>query len=76
MCMSVPGKITSLDQDTASVDINGIIYQAGTHLIENPQIGDYVLVHAGYIIQKIDENEALATLSVFRELEKINESRI
>ena len=56
MCMSVPGKITSLDQDTASVDINGIIYQAGTHLIENPQIGDYVLVHAGYIIQKIDEN--------------------
>ncbi len=67
MCLAVPMKIESIDGDLGTVDINGIKRQIGLTLIEEPTIGDYVLVHAGFAIQKINEEEAAETIKLLNE---------
>ena len=57
---------TSLDLKT--VNYNGVKVKVNTMFIENPKIGEFVLVHAGCAIQKIDENYAKETLDIFKEL--------
>lgn len=74
MCLSIPGKITEIQDRHAKVEIGGTIYTASLELLEDVRVGDYVLVHAGFAIQKLDEQEALETLSMFDELEMINNS--
>lgn len=53
MCLAVPGKITTIDRAWAEVDIMGIQSSVNIQLIENPEVGDYILIHAGCAIQKI-----------------------
>jgi hydrogenase expression/formation protein HypC len=45
-----------------------MVRQVGLQLLESPRLGDYVLVHAGFAIQKVDEKEALETLQLWREI--------
>ena len=73
MCLSVPGQVLEINGDRAKVSIGGNIYNAGLDLVEGISIGDYVLLHAGFVIQKIDEKEAEITLELFKE---INENEI
>ncbi len=68
MCLAVPSKIIAINDEMGIVDVDGIKREVGLHLIENPMIGDYVIVHAGFAINKIDESEALETLKIFREM--------
>lgn len=68
MCLSVPAKIISIDGDMAQVSIGGAIFSAGLHMVENVKPGDYVLLHAGFAIQIISEEEALETLKILKEL--------
>jgi len=68
MCLSIPGKVISINNDIAEVSIGGAIVKASTLLVENLKEGDYVLVHTGYIIQILDEKEALETLKIIGEL--------
>lgn len=72
MCLSVPAKIISIDGEMAVVSVGGTEYNASLQLIENPQIGDYVLLHTGFAIQKLSEEEAIETLKVFDEYEEFN----
>lgn len=70
MCLAIPGKIVSLDakKQFATVDYGGGTQrQANTTLVE-AHLGDYVLVHAGFAIQIIEESEAKETLKLFREM--------
>jgi len=68
MCIAVPGKITSIDgQDVAIVDFGGTTKAALTDLVPHVAVGDYVLVHAGFIINKLDEEDAIETLKLFQE---------
>jgi hydrogenase expression/formation protein HypC len=69
MCLSIPAKIVSIDGDMADVSIGGTIFKAGLHMIENPEIGDYILLHAGFAIQKISGQEAEETLRILREMD-------
>ena len=69
MCLSVPAKIISIEGDSATVEINGVLFRAGIQMIENPAVDDYILLHAGFAIQKINEEEALQTLELLRALE-------
>ncbi|MBN2520479.1 MAG: HypC/HybG/HupF family hydrogenase formation chaperone, partial [Bacteroidales bacterium] len=69
MCLSVPAKIISIEGDKAQVSIGGTVVDAGLHLIENAKIGDYVLIHTGFAIQKLSEEEAKETLELFKEFE-------
>jgi hydrogenase expression/formation protein HypC len=71
MCLAVPSKIVEINENTAIVDVEGVKKEVGLYLIENPKVGDYVIVHAGFAISKIDQNEALETLKIFREIAEI-----
>ena len=77
MCLAIPGKIIELDKkkQTATVDYgSGTKRKANVSLVKI-KIGDYVLVHAGFAIQVLDEKEALETLSLFKEMLSLQEER-
>lgn len=72
MCLSIPVRIESIEGSEAVVSINGVAYKAGIHLIDNPQIGDYVLLHAGFAIQKISDHEARETLELIKQIKNVS----
>ena len=70
MCLAIPIQINRiLPDEQASGAQLGVQIQFSTAVVENPQIGDYVLVHAGIAIQKLDEADALETLSVWADIQ-------
>ena len=68
MCLSVPARIVSIDGKMADVSVGGTIFKAGLHMVENVRVGDYILIHAGFAIQKISDKEAQETLELLKEL--------
>ena len=68
MCLSIPARIVSIDGSMAEVSAGDAIFKAGLHMIENAKVGDYILLHAGFAIQKISENEAEETIRLFEEM--------
>ena len=68
MCLSIPAKIVSIDGNMAEVSAGGTIFKAGLHMIENAMVGDYILLHAGFAIQKVNEKEAEETIRLFEEM--------
>jgi hydrogenase expression/formation protein HypC len=73
MCLAVPAKVISIDGTIAQADMMGNMTDADISLLEKVQIGDYIMVHAGFAIQKYDEDEAKATLDLLKELFKKSE---
>jgi len=67
MCLAIPSKITRIDDLTATIDVDGVRRKASLMLLEDVQVGDWVIVHAGFAIHKIDEQSAQETLSFLRE---------
>lgn len=68
MCLSVPAQIIKVEKDMADVSVGGTIFRAGIQMIENPEPGEYVLLHAGFAIEKISEKDALETLRIIEEM--------
>lgn len=68
MCLAVPARIVEIDNQMATVELGGLTRQASLALLPDAGIGDYVLIHAGFAISAVDEQEAQATLSLFAEL--------
>lgn len=68
MCLSIPARVISINDNIAEVSAGGAIFKAGLHMVENVKTGDYILLHAGFAIQKISEREALQTIRLFEEL--------
>jgi hydrogenase expression/formation protein HypC len=72
MCLSIPSKVVSIDTElnVATVDTMGVQRTAGLDLMEEGTvaIGDYVLLHIGFIMNKIDEEDALESLRVYKEI--------
>lgn len=74
MCLAVPAQIVELvDEDQAIVDLDGVRKRISLALVEDVSVGDYVIVHVGYALQKLDTDEALATLELLRQLAASNE---
>lgn len=78
MCLSIPSKVTKIDKENnmATVDTMGVSREASLDLMEegSVSIGDYVLLHIGFIMNKIDEVDALASLETYQEiLQKMDE---
>ena len=68
MCLAIPAKIVSIEEDKAKVDFGeGVLREINITLV-NAQVGDYILVHAGYAIQVLDEKEALETIRLWNEI--------
>jgi hydrogenase expression/formation protein HypC len=70
MCIAVPGKVISIENNFAQVDFNGNLVRVNTGLIE-PNVGDYVLVHAGCAIEVMDKDKAQEIIDLFAELEEM-----
>lgn len=70
MCVALPGIVKSIDGNMARVEFDGNTVNAHAGIV-NAAAGDYVLVHAGMIIQKLDKKEADDMISLFKELEEI-----
>ena len=68
MCLAVPMQIESLEGNLAVVDAAGARRQISVALLENAMVGDYVLVHAGFAIQKIDQEQAEETIRFLNEI--------
>lgn len=72
MCLAVPMQIMEITERGSGVaDIDGSRYDVDLSLIENPAKGDFVIVHAGFAIEKLDEQEANERLKLFEEMARI-----
>ena len=67
MCLAIPSKIVKIEDNVATIDVDGVRREASLLLLENPEIGEYVIVHAGFAINKINEEDALESLKLLRE---------
>ena len=67
MCLAIPSRITKIQNNMATIDVEGVQREASLLLLENARVGDYVIVHAGFAIQKLDEAAARQTLDLLRE---------
>lgn len=69
MCVAVPGKILALDEgDLATVDFGGTTREVSVAFLEEPSIGDYVIVHAGFALHKVEPEAARETLEMMRQI--------
>ncbi len=67
MCLAVPGKVMSIKDEQAEIDFGGVIRSADISMVE-AEVGDWVLIHAGFAIEKLDEEEAQKTLELWKEV--------
>jgi len=73
MCLSIPAKVISVDGDKAIVSVGGTEYEASLQLLDDVNVGEYILLHTGFAIQKISEEEAIETLKTFEAFDALNE---
>ncbi|MHA2006772.1 MAG: HypC/HybG/HupF family hydrogenase formation chaperone [Promethearchaeota archaeon] len=68
MCLAIPGKILQITDNSALVDFDGIQQNVIIALIQNPEVGKFVIVHAGYAIEILDEKDALEAIEQWKEI--------
>jgi len=69
MCLAIPAKVVQVgDGDTAVVDLGGVKKEISLALVDDVAEGDYVIVHVGYALNKLDPEEAEKTLALFAEI--------
>ena len=76
MCLAIPGKITSISGEdpltrTGKIDFGGILKEASLAYVPEVKVGDYVIVHVGFAISQVDEQEAQKTFEYLREMEEL-----
>jgi hydrogenase expression/formation protein HypC len=68
MCLAIPSRIVEISSDgLGTIDVDGVTRKVSLLLLEDPQVGEYVIVHAGFAIHKIDEMAARESLQILRE---------
>lgn len=73
MCLAIPAQVVELREgDNAVVDLAGVRKEISLSLVDNVAVGDYVIVHVGYALNKLDPEEAAKTLALFAELSQAN----
>ncbi len=75
MCLAIPARIVELQDDRATVDAMGNRFAAKTTLLPDAKLGDVVLVHAGFAIARVDEEEAKKTWELFAEIEDFEKTQ-
>ena len=66
MCLAIPSMIVKIEDEMATIDVDGVTRKASLLLVEDARVGDYVIVHAGFAIRKIDEEVARESLKYLR----------
>ena len=77
MCLAIPSKIIKIENDIGTIDVDGVTRDISLLLLEDAKVGDYVIVHAGFALHKIDEFVAMETLQLLKEaaalVDKVND---
>jgi len=76
MCLAIPAKVIEIENSIATIDMEGIQREVSLLLCEDARIGDYVIVHAGFAIHKIDETEAKESIKVLREMASLSDQGV
>ena len=75
MCLGVPAKILETGDGAAVVEVGGVRREISMMLIDDVRVGEWVIVHAGFTIERLSEEEAEQTLALFREIAESDEFR-
>ncbi|GAA7298909.1 HypC/HybG/HupF family hydrogenase formation chaperone [Helicobacter pylori] len=77
MCLAIPSKVIAINDNVALLETLGVQREASLDLMgESVKVGDYVLLHIGYVMSKIDEKEALESIALYQEMiAKMNETQ-
>lgn len=76
MCLAVPAQVKALlPDDMATVDVAGVTKDVSVALVDGLSVGDYVVLHVGYALSRIDPDEAARTLALFEEMGQLDELR-
>jgi hydrogenase expression/formation protein HypC len=75
MCLAIPSKIIEIKDGLGTIDVDGVIRKVSLLLLEDPQVGEYVIVHAGFAIHKVDEVAAQESLQILREALALSEDK-
>lgn len=73
MCLAIPTKVMDIEGNMALVELGGVRLQVSLALTPEAQVGDYVIVHTGFALSVLDEEEARETLELFRAIEEMAE---
>jgi hydrogenase expression/formation protein HypC len=78
MCLAIPGKVTSIDGDdplmrSGKVDFGGVLREVSLAYVPEVQVGDYVIVHVGFALSRVDEAEAQQVFEYLREMEELSD---
>jgi len=73
MCLAIPAKVVEIRENVAIVDFGGVRREARLDFVKDVKIGDYVIVHTGFAIEKLDEKTALESLKAWEEVFKVLE---
>jgi len=68
MCLAVPARVIEINEGAGRVELAGVVREVSFMLLPNARVGDYVLLHAGYALQKVDEAEAEETIRLLAEI--------
>ncbi len=68
MCLALPMKVVKIDSSGGVVEIGKVKMQVNLELLDNVKVGEYVIVHAGFAIQKVDPKEAKETIEILKEM--------
>ncbi len=68
MCLAIPAKVTKIDANMAKIGVGGVTRSVSLMLVTDVAVGDYIIVHAGFAINKVDPEDAQESLRLLREL--------
>lgn len=68
MCLAIPAKVVALDGPLATVEVGGVRKRASVHLLDGVRLGDYVILHAGFALSLLQEDEARETLRLLEQM--------
>ncbi len=75
MCLAVPMEIKEINDDMGRVESGGVSMDVGLSLISDAKIGDWVIVHAGFAISKLNKEDALESLSLFEQINNLEDNK-
>jgi hydrogenase expression/formation protein HypC len=73
MCLAIPTKILSIQGDNATIELGGMRRDVSLMLLEEASVGDWVIIHAGFAIEKLSEEDAQQTLALIRDIMEADE---
>jgi hydrogenase expression/formation protein HypC len=72
MCLGIPGKVIEVEGKVAKVELGGLLRDVSLDLCPEVSAGDYVLIHTGFAIQRMDEKDAMETLDLLRQIAELS----